>query len=185
MHSVPATLLSLSLLAGLAPAQNRPIPADTQIVTTASGLKYSVLAEGSGARPKSGSLVTVHYSGWLTDGTPFDSSVERGEPFQFTLGNGSVIKGWDEGVALMQKGSRFKLTVPYDLAYGEQGMPPVIPPKSTLIFEVELLDFTIVPEMVAAARREREFLFFGLDGQASRRMKETIERLLAEGGHEN
>jgi FKBP-type peptidyl-prolyl cis-trans isomerase len=151
MHSVPATLLSLSLLAALAPAQDRPIPADTQIVTTASGLKYSVLKEGSGGRPKTGSLVTVHYSGWLTDGTPFDSSVERGEPFQFALGNGSVIQGWDEGVALMQKGSRFKLTVPYELAYGEQGRPPMIPPKSTLIFEVELLDFTIVPEMVAAA----------------------------------
>lgn len=152
MKLFPATLLSLALLCGLAQArpQSPEIPADTTIVTTASGLKYSVLAQGSGPRPKAGSMVKVHYSGWLTDGTPFDSSVQRGEPFEFPLGAGQVIRGWDEGVALMQKGTRVKLTIPYELAYGEAGRPPTIPPKSTLIFEVELLDFTVLPDMVAA-----------------------------------
>src|SRR5688572_10728888 len=112
MHPLLVPLLSLPLLAGVAHAQSKgpPPPADTQIVTTASGLKYSVLGEGSGPRPKSGSMVKVHYSGWLTDGTPFDSSRNRGTPFEFQLGTGGVIAGWDEGVALMQKGSRFKLT---------------------------------------------------------------------------
>jgi peptidylprolyl isomerase len=104
MHPLLIPLLSLPLLAAVAPAQGGgpPMPADTEIVTTASGLKYSVLAEGSGPRPKSGSMVKVHYSGWLTDGTPFDSSRTRGTPFEFQLGMGNVIAGWDEGVALMQ-----------------------------------------------------------------------------------
>lgn len=152
MNPFPTTLLSLSLLAGVAHAQtkDRPVPADTQIVTTASGLKYSVLQEGSGPRPKAGTNVSVHYSGWLTDGTPFDSSYTRGEPLEFPLGTGSVIQGWDEGIALMQKGSRLKLTIPYELAYGEAGRPPTIPPKSALIFEVELVDFLVLPEMVPA-----------------------------------
>lgn len=152
MISLSVTLLSLSLVTGAVRAQDStpPIPADTEIVTTESGLKYSVLAEGSGPRPKAGTNVSVHYTGWLTDGTVFDSSVQRGQPIEFPLGQGAVIKGWDEGIALMQKGSRLKLTIPYDLAYGEAGRPPTIPPKATLIFEVELVDFLVMPEMVPA-----------------------------------
>ena len=89
-------------------SQDPPIPEDTEIVTTASGLQYSVLAPGEeGQRPKAGDKVKVHYSGWLTDGKMFDSSVRKGSPFEFTLGEGQVIAGWDEGVALMVKGARY------------------------------------------------------------------------------
>ena len=164
MISLPATLLSLSLLTGAAPVQDPPppIPADTQIVTTESGLKYSVLKEGSGARPKAGDKVSVHYTGWLTDGTSFDSSRTRGQPIDFALGTGAVIKGWDEGIALCQRGARLKLTIPYELAYGEQGRPPTIPPKATLIFEVELVDFLSMPELVPVDPARRVELESGI-----------------------
>lgn len=85
--------------------------------------------------------MSVHYVGTLTDGSKFDSSRDRGRPFQFELGAGQVIRGWDEGVAQMSKGQVAKLTLPHEYAYGERGYPPVIPPKATLIFEVELLSF--------------------------------------------
>lgn len=110
--------------------------------TTASGLKYQVLAEGKGASPERGDRVTVHYTGTLTNGTKFDSSRDRGQPFTFALGMRQVIAGWDEGVALMKKGSRFKFHIPWQLAYGANGKPPKIGPKADLIFDVELISFS-------------------------------------------
>lgn len=121
--------------AGDAGAKEAPM-----IVTTPSGLKYEDVKAGDGAEAKAGDRVKVHYTGTLEDGTKFDSSVDRGVPFEFTLGAREVIKGWDEGVAGMKAGGKRKLTIPYDLAYGEEGRPPTIPPKATLIFDVELLE---------------------------------------------
>jgi len=104
-----------------------------------NALKIEKLTEGNGATPKPGQSVTVHYTGWLTDGGKFDSSVDRNEPFTFVLGAGEVIAGWDLGVAAMKIGDKVKLTIPPELAYGRDGYPGAIPPDSTLIFEVELL----------------------------------------------
>ncbi|MCE9580994.1 MAG: FKBP-type peptidyl-prolyl cis-trans isomerase [Planctomycetes bacterium] len=110
-------------------------------VTTPSGLKYEDLVPGTGASPTPGSNVKVHYTGWLTDGKKFDSSKDHGQPFEFPIGKGRVIKGWDEGVATMKIGGKRKLTIPPGLAYGAQGAGGVIPPNATLVFEVELLGF--------------------------------------------
>jgi len=107
--------------------------------TTPSGLTYEDLTIGEGAEAAAGQQVTVHYTGWLTDGTKFDSSKDRGDPFRFNLGRGQVIKGWDEGVAGMKVGGRRKLTIPPELGYGARGAGGVIPPNATLTFEVELL----------------------------------------------
>lgn len=103
-----------------------------------SDLKIEIISVGEGEEAKTGNLVTVHYSGTFEDGSKFDSSVDRGEPFEFALGAGMVIKGWDLGVIGMKVGEKRKLTIPYHLGYGELGYGP-IPPKATLIFEVELL----------------------------------------------
>jgi FKBP-type peptidyl-prolyl cis-trans isomerase FkpA len=108
-------------------------------VTTPSGLKYEEVKEGSGEAAASGQTVFVHYTGWLTNGTKFDSSKDRGQPFSFPLGGGRVIKGWDEGVAGMKVGGVRKLTIPPELGYGARGAGGVIPPNATLVFEVELL----------------------------------------------
>lgn len=102
-------------------------------------LKYEDLKEGTGTEAKKGDEVEVHYTGTLTNGKKFDSSVDRGKPFTFPLGAGKVIKGWDAGIAGMKPGGKRKLTIPPELAYGDRGFPGVIPPGSTLIFEVELL----------------------------------------------
>jgi len=106
---------------------------------TASGLEYEEIQEGTGASPQAGQTAVVHYVGTLTNGEKFDSSRDRGTPFKFPLGQGRVIKGWDEGVATMKVGGIRKLTVPAHLGYGERGAGGVIPPNATLVFEVELL----------------------------------------------
>ncbi|NMG28813.1 FKBP-type peptidyl-prolyl cis-trans isomerase [Aromatoleum evansii] len=107
--------------------------------TTASGLVIEDLEVGSGATAAAGKRVSVHYTGWLTDGKKFDSSKDRNDPFDFPLGAGHVIRGWDEGVQGMQEGGKRKLTIPPQLGYGARGAGGVIPPNATLVFEVELL----------------------------------------------
>ncbi len=109
-------------------------------VTTESGLKYEDIVVGTGESPQRGHDVTVHYTGTLEDGTKFDSSVDRGQPFNFQIGIGRVIKGWDEGVMSMKVGGKRKLVIPPQLGYGARGAGGVIPPNATLVFEVELLD---------------------------------------------
>jgi peptidylprolyl isomerase len=118
-----------------------PWPLDDGQTTqrTASGLQYVKYADGVGQQPKSGQQVAVHYSGYLEDGTLFDSSIVRGEPIRFALGTGQVIKGWDEGIALMTPGAKYKLIIPASLGYGAAGAGGVIPPNATLVFDVELV----------------------------------------------
>ena len=106
---------------------------------TESGLKYEDLMAGDGDVAAAGQSVSVHYTGWLTDGSKFDSSVDRNEPFSFMLGKGMVIRGWDEGVQGMKVGGKRKLTIPAQLGYGAAGAGGVIPPNATLVFDVELL----------------------------------------------
>ncbi len=119
----------------------KPVPyaiEGKEVQTTASGLKYVEVEKGRGVLATPGSVVKVHYTGYFENGEIFDSSVERGEPIEFPLGQGQVIKGWDEAITLMHQGDKFHLIIPYPLAYGEQGYGP-IPPKATLIFDVELI----------------------------------------------
>lgn len=133
-------ILSISLFTAcsseLYPGQ--PIPASKQIATTASGLKYVDLQEGVGAEPKAGQIVVVHYTGWLTTGAQFDTSVGQ-SPLSFRLGAGQVIKGWDEGLATMKIGGKRKLIVPPELGYGAKA-DGQIPANATLIFDIELLN---------------------------------------------
>lgn len=111
-----------------------------KVNTTDSGLEYVDTVVGNGDSPKQGDKVVVHYTGTLEDGTKFDSSVDRGTPFEFTIGVGQVIRGWDEGVMSMQVGGKRTLTIPADLAYGDRGAGSVIPPNATLVFDVELIE---------------------------------------------
>ena len=139
-----AVAVALCGLAVVLPESSRgqDKPKDKQepkVITTKSGLKYIDEKEGTGKEAKSGDMVEVHYTGWLKDGTMFDSSKKPGrDPFEFQLGRQMVIKGWDEGVAGMKEGGKRKLIIPSDLAYGARGRPS-IPPNSELTFEVELL----------------------------------------------
>lgn len=124
------------------------IPEDTEKVRTESGLVYSVLRPGNGgAKPQDGDKVTVHYTGWTLDGQVFDSSRRRGQPAEFNVGG--LIKGWNEALADMTVGERRKLTIPAELGYGKRGSPPVIPPDATLVFDMELIDFTPAPRFTA------------------------------------
>lgn len=143
-----ATALSATLLAGCGPSNDAPTTAaatpaaspssTSEMKTTASGLKYQVLSQGTGTvSPKATDTVNVHYHGTLLNGTVFDSSVQRGQPISFPL-NG-VIAGWTEGLQLMKVGDKFKFEIPPNLAYGDASPSPLIPPGSTLVFEVELL----------------------------------------------
>ena len=108
-------------------------------IKTPSGLTIEDLVVGNGDTAAAGQRVSVHYTGWTTDGKKFDSSKDRGQPFMFSLGEGEVIRGWDEGVAGMKVGGKRKLTIPPELGYGSRGAGKVIPPNATLLFEVELL----------------------------------------------
>jgi len=136
-----SAMLVLTFVASLAYAGAPAAPAKTtgKGTKTASGLQYWDLKKGAGAVAKAGATVKVHYTGWLTDGKKFDSSLDRGEPFEFKLGAGMVIKGWDEGVAGMKVGGKRQLRIPADLGYGAAGAGAAIPPNSTLVFDVELL----------------------------------------------
>jgi FKBP-type peptidyl-prolyl cis-trans isomerase len=124
--------------AAVAAARKLGTSADQPAVTTASGLQYIDVKQGSGAAVKSQDMVAVHYTGWLVDGAKFDSSLDRGEPFMFSVGRGMVIKGWDEGLVGMKPGGVRKLIIPPQLGYGETGSGP-IPANATLIFEIRLL----------------------------------------------
>ena len=134
--------LALAILAVSTPV-GRSDAADNQVTEMPDGLKYTDTTTGDGATAKAGNKVSVHYTGWLSDngakGKKFDSSVDRGQPFQFTLGAKQVIAGWDEGVAGMKVGGKRTLNIPPELGYGARGAGGTIPPNATLIFDVELL----------------------------------------------
>lgn len=143
------TFMLLLLLAGCGPGGDRSsaggfsaeLGVDTAAMTTTpTGLRIQDVKVGDGAEASPGSTAVVHYTGWLTDGQKFDSSRDRGTPFDFRIGAGQVIPGWDQGVAGMKVGGQRKLVIPPDLGYGAAGAPPVIPPGATLVFDVELLE---------------------------------------------
>ncbi len=138
-----AAALMVTLFATMAFAQGAPATppkVEGEPKTIAGGLRYWDIKQGTGTEATTGKKVRVHYTGWLKDsGKKFDSSLDRGEPFTFTLGAGQVIKGWDEGVKGMKVGGKRRLEIPSDMAYGSRGAGGVIPPNATLIFDVELL----------------------------------------------
>ncbi len=144
----PGAPMSAAMRETMQPASRQFTPEEKQAIqekfpaakATPSGLLTLVRAPGGGPSPRPGQTVTVHYEGRLLDGTLFDSSRTRGQPLSFPVGEGRVIPGWDEGLVLMQKGEKRTLIIPCWLAYGDEGHPPTIPPRATLVFEVELLD---------------------------------------------
>lgn len=152
MRNVEILIILLLLTAGIAipacsqkenmtmSADHKPAAASDQYVKTASGLSYLDITPGTGASPTAGKQVKVHYTGTLENGTKFDSSLDRNDPFVFTIGVGQVIPGWDEGVMSMKVGGKRKLIIPANLGYGARGAGGVIPPNATLLFDVELLD---------------------------------------------
>jgi len=135
---LPMRNILLALAVGVF-ASGFALAEEKKVITTKSGLKYIDEKVGDGDEAKAGKTVEVHYTGWLKDGTKFDSSKDRGQPFSFPLGAGRVIKGWDEGVAGMKVGGKRKLIIPSELGYGKRGAGNVIPPDAELTFEVELL----------------------------------------------
>jgi peptidylprolyl isomerase len=149
MKKIPSALLTgaaFALLTFSAPADEKSATAakkESQMKTTPSGLQYEDTKEGAGASPKTGQTCVMHYTGWLWEnsakGKKFDSSVDRGQPFEFPIGQGRVIQGWDEGVATMKIGGKRTLVIPPAIGYGARGAGGVIPPNATLLFEVELL----------------------------------------------
>jgi len=138
MRTLALTIAILTLM--ISAGAQTPTKVTGEPTKTPSGLEYWDIKVGTGAEAKPGHTVKVDYTGWLTNGKKFDSSVGTGRPFQFMLGAGQVIKGWDEGVAGMKVGGKRQLRIPPDLAYGAKGYPPVIPANSTLVFDVQLLD---------------------------------------------
>ncbi|MFN3656527.1 MAG: FKBP-type peptidyl-prolyl cis-trans isomerase [Pseudolabrys sp.] len=141
--AVPALALLASLGVIVAAAPLNPVSAQVRTMTTPLGLQIIDQKSGTGAQPKTGQTAVVHYTGWLyvngQKGKKFDSSVDRNEPFEFPVGRGRVIKGWDEGVASMKVGGKRTLIIPPDLGYGARGAGGIIPPNATLMFDVELL----------------------------------------------
>src|SRR6185369_5587794 len=139
--TVALVILALAACTRSEPTQSASPGATSEgkMETTASGLQYVDVKPGTGESPQKGQQVTVQYTGWLADGTKFDSSRDRNQPFTFRIGQGQVIKGWDEGVATMKTGGVRKLVIPPDLGYGARSAGGVIPPNATLTFEVELL----------------------------------------------
>ena len=139
-----AVLVAALALPAVANEKKGQTKGDAKMHKTASGLQYEDTRVGTGATPKTGQTCVMHYTGWLWEngakGKKFDSSLDRGTPFSFPIGQGRVIKGWDEGVATMKVGGQRVLLIPPDLGYGSRGAGGVIPPNATLIFEVELLD---------------------------------------------
>ncbi len=140
-NSAQAAELTVAQAPTPVPPVTQPAPDQPagEAITTPSGLKYIDRVVGEGAEPRTGQTVVVHYTGTLENGTKFDSSRDRGQPFQFRIGTGMVIKGWDEGLSTMKVGGRRDLIIPPDLGYGSRGAGGVIPPDATLLFDVELL----------------------------------------------
>ncbi|MDO8614028.1 MAG: FKBP-type peptidyl-prolyl cis-trans isomerase [Dehalococcoidia bacterium] len=135
----PSVLASPTAQATPTAADAGPPPVAGEPTVTATGLKFIDTTVGTGPMPQPGQIVSVHYTGWLSDGTKFESSLDTGTPIEFQFGTGGVIPGWDEGLSTMQAGGKRRLIIPPDLAYGEAGSPPAIPPNAELTFDVELL----------------------------------------------